>query len=222
MKKLDEKILKQFNMLVEYDIKRGVKPEPIAEAEGDNDLPPVDDTTTVQTTTDTTTKSTLEPMSDEGKPVEFEDTEEVDKIKKEEDLAKKDDITRIKEIQDMQTKKIEELESYISTLNTELQDVQMKTVDLDNMKVNMQVLHQQVEEITPPSPEQSLEKMAKISGGITIEDYWRDFYKENKPFQQVVDTNELAKRQKEEEIQDIIDRNLNMSDSEVKDSISKY
>lgn len=223
MKKLDKQLLEQFFMLSEYNIKEGVKTVPVVN-EDDNDLPPVDDTevtAAVDIPTDTT-KATLEPMSDEGKPVEFENTEEVDKLKKEDDLAKKDDITRVKEIQDMQTKKIEELESYIASLNTEIQDIQSKTIDIDNIKANVEVLHQQVDDITPATPEESVAKMAKISGGITIEDYWRNYFNENKPYKDVVDTDELVKKEKEDEIKRIIDRNMSMSDSEVKDSISKY
>jgi hypothetical protein len=225
MKKLNEEILKKFNMLCEYNIKEGVKVEkPITEE--DNDLPPTDDDIETTTTTDKTTtvgKSTLEPMVD-NKPIEFENTEEVEKLQKEEDLAKKSDIDRVKEIQDMQTKKLEEFENYIKELGNDIEDVKLRTIDIDNIKTNVDILHQQVEDITPATPEQSLENMAKISGGITVEDYWRNYFNENKPYKRIADDNteEIIKLEKEKEIKDIVNNNMSLSDSEVKDSISKF
>lgn len=165
---------KQFSFLTGYDPKVGVIKKSINEDDSDDKLPVLDDNTT----------STEEEIP--SKPTEFEDTEEVEKIKKEEELSKKSEIDRVKEIQDMQTEKIGEIEEFVQSLTNEIEELNRKTVDIEAIKTNLDVLKQKVKDITPPTPEESLEKMAKISGGITVEEYWAKYFEENKPYKTVV------------------------------------
>lgn len=214
-----ESYKKSFDFLTKYDVKKGVNKSLLKEDDGDDKPPVLDDLTD----SDETTKPSLI-----NKDVEFENTEEVEKIKKEEELAKKSDIDRVKEIQDMQTEKIGELEDYLQELGQYIDELNDKTVDIDAIKTNLDVLKQQVKDITPPTPEESLEKMAKISGGITMEDYWAKYFEENKPYKTIVSTNQ--ENEEENTSQDeqnksvtyvvsVKDIKSDYNESEVKDSL---
>lgn len=216
-----EQYIKKYKFLFEYNIKAGVKLDEVETSE-ENDLPP---------SIEADMESQVPPANPE---VEFENTEEVEKIKKEEqtdDLAKISDLDRVKEIQDMQTAKLEELENFIQSLNSQVEDVKEAAVDIDNIKANIEILKQHVDDITPPTPEESIQRMAKISGGISIEDYWKDYFKDNKPYRQLVDMEtqedpeELKRRieaKRKEEMDNIVNKTLSMSDSQVKDSFNKF
>lgn len=126
---------------------------------------------------------TLDAETDEIPPIgdEYENSEEVEKEKKEEELKPKDDVTRIKEIQDLQTQKIEELDNFINNITNEISSIKSSIIDIDNIKGNIEILKTKVKEITPPTPEESLELMPKISGGISVQDYWNQYFKDNSP-----------------------------------------
>lgn len=202
-----QQYIKKFKFLTSYDSKKGLTTKKLNEEESmDDQLPVLDDETNSE-----------EVDVKVEKPSEYENTEEVEKIKKEEELAKKTDIDRVKEIQDMQTEKIGEIEQLVAELSSDIEQLSQKTVDIDAMKTNLDILRQQVKDITPPTPEESLERMAKISGGITVEDYWVKYFEENKPYKTVVNT----ETQEEEKTDDQADKNVTYVVS-VKDIKSDY
>ncbi len=116
--------------------------------------------------------------SDEAKQMEKDETPEK--------IDGENETDRIKDIQDLTTDKMREFEQTLETIKNEILDFRYKTVDIDNIKTNLNILNAKVDDITPPTPEESLTKMANIAGGFTIQQYWADYLAKNKPYETVV------------------------------------
>ncbi len=201
---VSEEYKKSFNFLLEYNIKKGVK------LDGEKNIIDEDDEATDDL-----------PPSPEDEVADFENTEEINKLdaKSEEELAKEDDLERVKTIQDIQTSKIEELEAFLTAITPEIESLKQRTQDVDAMKDNIEILHQQVKEITPYTPEESLEHMAAISGGISVQDYWNKYIDDNEPMKKGGES-EGGEEEKKEYSVKISDIN-GVNDTEMKNSFYK-
>ncbi len=174
-KNLTENYMNTYNMLLGYDIKEGVKSKFISEATilktneaEDIDMPPSDDT--------------------------FE-SPDVEQIQKQEaiNLAPVDDMTRVKEIQDLQTDKIRELDEYAKQLEQEVLSLKYQMIDIDAIKTNLNIVNQKVDDVTPLSGEDQLANMANVGGGLTISQYWANYLEKKKPYDIVTPTNIVDK-----------------------------
>ncbi len=215
-----EEYKKKFSLLLEYNIKQGVirqstQPSFVKEAEGDEDdaIPSIGDQTDATPTTDVVDEP---PVT--SAPTEYENTEELEKIKKDEEekeLAKEDDITRVKKIQDLQTQTIEALERSVLEFESQIEELKAKTADMDAVKENIEIVREKVKQITPLTPEEALVNVPKITGGISIEDYWAQYLAENDPTKAVVETetDTLPLKQYSVNINDIKNGNIDVKET---------
>jgi len=88
-------------------------------------------------------------------------------------LTKKTEI--LKDLAKNHSDKIEEMLNTMENLETEFAELREKTQEIELLKNNFDLLKKQVDFLTPPTPEESLEKMVRISGGQTIDDYWKNY-----------------------------------------------
>jgi hypothetical protein len=88
-------------------------------------------------------------------------------------LSQKTDI--LKELGKNHTDKIDDILKSMENLDKDILELKQKSQDIDELKNNIGLLKKQVDFLTPPTPEESLEKMVKISGGQTIDDYWKEY-----------------------------------------------
>lgn len=212
---VSDEFKKKFNYLFEYKIS---SPKSYEEYEMDDEYQTIKEQENQEKEEDINT-STDEIIPD--KNVEFEDTNSIEQIENEEldsGLVKLSDIDRVKSIQDMQTKKLEELENYLNVLKQKSDDTEIKLSDLDNVKINLDNLKDHVKEITPPTPEESLDKMAEITGGVTITDYWKDYINKHQPLKQVENEKEEKPYDKSVYISDVT-RDQGFDERSIKDSL---
>jgi hypothetical protein len=197
----------KFKLLIEYNIKNGVKLEKInneiTEQEGD-----------VETTE--TDVAVVEPK----KPIEFEDTEEVRKLPEFEDLVKKDDIERVKEIQDLQTQEIEKLATYLESLSSDYSNLNNTLSKISETQLQgFLELFSKIKALTPPTPQESLDKMVKISGGVSVQDYFSQFDKEMENQDQL--TNQIDQDKYVLNLKDLYN-SVNSNDVSIKYSLTKF
>lgn len=84
--------------------------------------------------------------------------------------------------------KIDTIFDFIDNINNQVNAINTKTNELDFIKTEIQDLDQRVEKLTPPTPLETLNKMTKISGAISLQDYWNDYLIKNgrKPINQPI------------------------------------
>lgn len=162
------------------------------------------------------TPNDSQPEIDQS-PVEMPDSEidEPTENKTDDDkLEKKTDI--LKDLAQNHTEKIDSILHYLENMTFEIEGIKQKEQELDNLKNHVGQLEKQVDFLTPPTPEESLQKMVRISGGQTIDQYWTDYMAKNGKtvsgkipyYANGVLTNEPAQVQ-----------NVNYSDDEIKKSL---
>lgn len=176
--KMDESYLNKFKTLVEYTIKPSSSSVTI-----------IDEDDEVGNNTEIPNESPVPSNT------EFEDTEAINDIKSQEDseitnieseteeevdeLAKKDEIDRVKEIQDMQTLELQKMTQAFEFVYNTIDSINKKIVDIDSMKSNIDIVNKKVEKITPLSAEDQLEKNVLAAGGMTIQDVWNKYILDN-------------------------------------------
>jgi hypothetical protein len=164
---ISEKFKSKFNRLVEYkvhdhqskplysnDIETGFIKEEDPEPDGVEADPTVDQ----QPISDLPTAET-EPIQTEP-PV-------ADKVEQKTDI--------LKDLAQNHTEKIDAILQYIEGINQEIGIMKQKDQEIDMLKSHVGELEKQVDMLTPPTPEESLEKMVRISGGQTIDQYWANY-----------------------------------------------
>lgn len=192
----------QFKFLVEYNVKTGIN----LESTKSNEITEEEEVEIVPNT----------PPA----PVEFENTEEVNKLPEFEDLVKKNDLNRVKDIQDLQTKEIENLASQLQSLTSEYSNVAAKLESIEDTQIDAFInFSQKIKALTPPTPQESLEKMVKITGGMTIDDYFKNFDQE-------IDNRNRTEAQiaKDKYVLNLKDlyNGVSSNDSEIKNSLTNF
>jgi len=200
----NEEYLKEFKRLVEYKISE-------THNNSSNFLPPL---------VEEEDEAVVEPVPTIVDNTEFED---IDAIKQGlpadelEVLVKEDDLTRVKNIQDQQTEEINKLITYIDEITNNIDNLKQKTIDIENMKKNIDIVNKKIKAITPVTPEEQLEKMATISGGMSIKDVWNNYLLDTSIKQAIENKEEEETREYSEPIEQI----KNFNDSEIKQSFYK-
>jgi hypothetical protein len=200
----NEEYLKEFKRLVEYKISE-------THNNSSNFLPPL---------VEEEDEAVVEPVPTVVDNTEFED---IDAIKQGlpadelEVLVKEDDLTRVKNIQDQQTEEINKLITYIDEITNNIDNLKQKTIDIENMKKNIDIVNKKIKAITPVTPEEQLEKMATISGGMSIKDVWNNYLLDTSIKQAIENKEEEETREYSEPIEQI----KNFNDSEIKQSFYK-
>jgi hypothetical protein len=202
--KKNEEYLKEFKRLVEYKISD-------THNNSSNFLPPL---------VEEEEEVIVEPIvSVDNTTDEFEDVEAIkqglsdDELNK---LAQEDDLTRVKNIQDQQTEEINKLIEYVDEITKNINDLKQKTIDIENMKKNIDIVNKKIKAVTPVTPEEQLEKMATISGGMSIKDVWNNYLLDTS-IKQAIENKEEETKQYSEPIEQI----KNFNDSEIKQSFYK-
>jgi hypothetical protein len=115
--------------------------------------------------------------------------------------------------------KIEGIVGYLDHLNDFLNKMEEKTGEIEQMKGDMASIASKVKDLTPPTPLESLNKMVKISGGESIEDYWNKKMVE-KGRDERLDQNPYYPTEKNQEGEIIanLDKMPKLSDDKIKDS----
>jgi hypothetical protein len=141
------------------------------------------------------------PVEDSPK----DDTEDVEDI-----------LTKIVKIH---SDKIEGITDYLDHLNSFIGQMEAKVSEIDQLKGDMASVATKVKELTPPTPLESLNKMVKISGGESIEDYWNKKMME-KGRDERLDQNPYYPTEKNQEGEIIanLDKMPKLSDDKIKDS----
>ncbi len=85
---------------------------------------------------------------------------------------KLDIITQLTKIQ---KDNIDDIFSFIEVLKADIDQLKAKSGDIDLLKTDNIILTKQIKQLTPPTPLESLDKMVKISGGLSVDDYWADW-----------------------------------------------
>lgn len=203
--KKNEEYLKEFKRLVEYKISD-------THNNSSNFLPPL---------VEEEEEVIVEPIvSVDNTTDEFEDVEAIkqglsdDELNK---LAQEDDLTRVKNIQDQQTEEINKLIEYVDEITKNINDLKQKTIDIENMKKNIDIVNKKIKAVTPVTPEEQLEKMATISGGMSIKDVWNNYLLDTSIKQAIENKEEEETKQYSEPIEQI----KNFNDSEIKQSFYK-
>ena len=203
--KKNEEYLKEFKRLVEYKISD-------THNNSSNFLPPLVEEEEEETI--------VEPITNVDNGDEFEDVEAIKQGLPDEELeklAKEDDLTRVKNIQDQQTEEINKLIEYVDEITSSINDLKQKTIDIENMKKNIDIVNKKIKAITPVTPEEQLEKMATISGGMSIKDIWNNYLLDTSIKQAIENKEDEETKQYSEPIEQI----KNFNDSEIKQSFYK-
>jgi hypothetical protein len=157
----------------------------------------------------------MNPSSAEGgeapaeeTPTEETPTEEGDNVE--------DILTKIVKIH---SDKIEGITDYLEHLNSFIGQMEAKVSEIDQLKGDMASVATKVKELTPPTPLESLNKMVKISGGESIEDYWNKKMIE-KGRDERLDQNPYYPTEKNQEGEIIanLDKMPKLSDDKIRDS----
>ena len=121
-----------------------------------------------------------EPEIDQS-PVEMPDSEsDVEPNDNNTDDSKLEKKTEIlKDLAQNHTEKIDSILHYLENMTFEIEGIKQKEQEFDSLKNHVQQLEKQVDFLTPPTPEESLQKMVRISGGQTIDQYWTDYLAKN-------------------------------------------
>jgi len=184
---------KVYNRLLEYEIKNGVVNEPLEDDEIE-----------------------LIPTLSEEDPTPTSDDSTVDdNIKVDTNDDKLDIVTKLVKLG---KENIDSIFTYIEDMKNELNNINMKVNDIDSLKSDNVKLFDQVRILTPPTPLETLDKMVKISGGVSVDDYWKD-YAEKRGLEK---TGTLPYYQNgiEKDISDIPKPSKMYNDREIKDSFN--
>lgn len=213
---INESYIQKFNRLVEYEIKPQVSSSTVID-EDDEDVVDIPDS-----------KPEVAPFEDTEAINQIQNTEApVDatteltpeqKEKELEDLAKVDDITRIKEIQDQQTLELNNMLQTVDFIKSEIEKLNQTTLDIPAMKANIDIVNKKVKDLTPLSTEDQLTKNAIISGGMKIEDVWNKYILNNEVQKAVSDNEESQEPELEKYTEDV--RNVKKyNDMDIKKSL---
>lgn len=163
--KLNEQFRKKFNRLVEYKVNDVNQTKPIYSNDIEVGFIKEEDPT---------------PETDESLPIDEVPVEEplttpIETPKPDDDskLEKKTEI--LKDLAQNHTDKIDSILDYLENLTIEMNGMKEKDQEIDLLKFNMGNMEKQIDFLTPPTPEESLEKMVRISGGQTIDQYWKEY-----------------------------------------------
>lgn len=75
--------------------------------------------------------------------------------------------------------KLKELESFAQEMGTRLGSIEPAIAEvLPTLQAGLGQVQAQVDELTPPTPLQAMEKMVDVSGGVTPEQWWNNYWKE--------------------------------------------
>lgn len=210
VKQLNEAYLNKFNRLVEYTIKPATNSPIVMEdevEEPETEVPVVNN----DEFEDTEAISNLE--QDELEDETESNEEEV------EELAQVDDVDRIKEIQDMQTLELNKLTDTLNLIQTSIDSINNKIVDIEAMKNNIEIVNQKVEDLTPPSTAEQLAKNVENAGGMQIQDVWNSYIIKNK-YQKAVSTDEENQTNNLEPYSEDVDNIKNYNEYEIKKSFN--
>jgi hypothetical protein len=183
---INETYVNKFKKLVEYQIKPSVSSATVID-EDEEEIQTPPSLPTVQPFEDTEAISQVQgenPVDNTTEQPLEDNSAEI------ENLAKEDDITRIKEIQDMQTLELNNMLQTVEMIKNEIATLSQKTVDIDAMKANIDIVNKKVKDLTPLSTEEQLTKNAIISGGMKIEDVWNKYLLDNDIQKAVSDADE--------------------------------
>ncbi len=124
------------------------------------------------------TPGSTEPEIDQN-PVEMPVGDESQEVKPEvgNKLEKKTEI--LKDLAQNHTEKIDSILHYLENMTNEIEVIKQKEQELDVLKGHVGQLEKQVEFLTPPTPEESLDKMIRISGGQSVDNYWKEYLAKN-------------------------------------------
>jgi hypothetical protein len=156
-------------------------------------------------------------MNPSGSVEDETPAEEPVKVKDEDDGEDVEDI--LTKIVKIHSDKIEGITDYLDHLNNFIGQMEAKVSEIDQLKGDMASVATKVKELTPPTPLESLNKMVKISGGESIEDYWNKKMME-KGRDERLDQNPYypAEKNQEGEIIANLDKMPKLSDDKIKDS----
>lgn len=187
------KSLDRLKQLFEYNVIEGKPFEPLYKETGfigeEDPVPdaeaPIEEVPTIEPETptatddnsgdvDTTTPTVIEPKGDEtnanlepkSDPLSFEEL-----------TTKK--VSVLKDIATVQKEKIDQIFDYIEVLGVEVEKLITKTQEIDVLNDKSIQMQDQIDFLTPDTPEESLDKMVRISGGYTIDDYWKTWSAKN-------------------------------------------
>lgn len=159
--KLNEKFIKKYDRLVEYKVNDVNQTKPLYSNDIEVGFIKEEDPTL---------------SNDETLPEEMPSKEPVKVEQPVDDDSKLDKKTEIlKDLAQNHTDKIDSILDYLETLSIEIIGMKQKGQEIDLLKHNMGAMEKQIDFLTPPTPEESLEKMVRISGGQTIDDYWKEY-----------------------------------------------
>lgn len=198
---------KVFNYLLEYEIKNGVDNIPISDDE--IELIPTLSEEDPTPTSDESEDVATEPMADESNASEPED----------------DKLDIVGKLIKIQKQNIDSIFSYLEDIKNDIDVINYKVSDIDQLKVDNINLYKKVKDLTPPTPLESLNKMVKLSGGVSLDDYWDEFSRKNGlektgalPYYQ----NGIDKKSEPMDFKNEIPKpNKNYNDREVKDSFNR-
>lgn len=199
---------KVFNYLLEYEIKNGVDNTPI----GDDEIELIP----------TLSEEDPTPTSDES---EGNTTEPIVDVKQEGEPQEDDKLDIVGELVKIQKQNIDSIFSYLEDVKNEIENINFKVNDIDQLKVDNINLYKKVKDLTPPTPLESLNKMVKLSGGVSLDDYWKEFSEKNGlektgalPYYQ----NGVEKKNDPMDFKNEIPKpNKNYNDREIKDSFNR-
>ncbi len=155
-------------------------PVPDPESVGDGiEVPTIEPTTTTPTDSNNSVDdtNTVEPKSDDNTNVNVNLEPKSDPLSFEELTSKK--IGVLKDIATVQKEKIDQIFDYIEVLGTEVENLINKTQEIDVLNDKSIQMQDQIDFLTPDTAEESLDKMVRISGGYTIDDYWKNWLAKN-------------------------------------------
>ncbi len=102
-----------------------------------------------------------------GPEAAAEVTPEADPAEEKEDILA--DIVRV------QHEKIESLLAFAQNTETRISQAEAEAGMVPSLQAQIENLMAKIKALTPPTPLESLGRVAKASGGITIQDYWNDY-----------------------------------------------
>jgi hypothetical protein len=179
------KSLDRLKQLFEYNVIEGKPFEPLYKETGFiGEEDPIPDPESVG---DGIEVPTIEPETPTDTNVDSTDTPEDDNtvdLKPKSDPLSFEELTTkkvavLKDIATVQKEKIDQIFDYIEVLGTEVEKLINKTQEIDVLNDKTIQMQDQIDFLTPDTAEESLDKMVRISGGYTIDDYWKTWLAKN-------------------------------------------